>query len=135
RPLDECDELPIYGREPRVNVRSSGRLTDDIRILVHSKKEIATQGAREFIKRAVQAYMRLIRKLAEDVETRQPWKVNGRMWHLSQSAMSRNGTKMWQGSLIAQFIGQLKKIEPEIREDWTQKVTVGLKHPRLGVLG
>jgi len=51
-PLDDCDELPIYGREPRVTVRHSGPHTDDIRILVHAKKEIATRGGREFIKRA-----------------------------------------------------------------------------------
>jgi hypothetical protein len=50
--------------------------------------------------------------------------------------MSKNGTKMWQGSLIAQFLGLLKKIEPATKEDWTQKMTVGLKHPSLeGVWG
>src|SRR5690606_17858581 len=136
RPLDECEDLPIYGREPRVSVRHSGRLTDDVRMLIHSQQEIATSGCREFIKRAVAAYMRLVRKSAEDVELRQPWKVNGRSWHLSQSAMSKGSAKLWPGSLIVQFLGRIKKIEPASVEDWAQKCTVPLKHPDVqGVLG
>ncbi len=129
--LDEMNELPIYGKEPRVTVRHSGRLTDDIRILIHSKKEIATDDCREFIKRAFQAYQRLIRKMGEDVEMRQPWKANGRQWHLSQQMLSKNTEKLWRGSLIVEMLGRFKKIAPEIREDWTRKVMVVLEHPRV----
>jgi len=129
--LDEMNELPIYGKEPRVNVRHSGRLTDDVRILIHSKKEIATADCREFIKRAFQAYQRLIRKMGEDVEMRQPWKVNGRQWHLSQQMLSKNTEKLWRGSLIVEMLGRLKKMVPEIREDWTRKVMVVLQHPEV----
>ncbi len=129
RPLDDCDELPIYGREPRVTVRHSGRLTDDIRVLIHRKREIATPGCRTFIKRAMQAYQRLVRKMAEDVETRQPWKVNGRQWHLSQQMISKGRQKLWPGSLIVEMLGRLKRIEPAITEDWTRKVMVVLSHP------
>ncbi|MDM8008623.1 MAG: excinuclease ABC subunit UvrA [Phycisphaerae bacterium] len=129
--LDEMNDLPIYGKEPRVNVRHSGRLTDDIRILINSRKEIATADCREFIKRAFQAYQRLIRKMSEDVEMRQPWKANGRQWHLSQQMLSKNTEKLWRGSLIVEMLGRFKKIAPEIREDWTRKVMVVLQHPEV----
>jgi excinuclease ABC subunit A len=131
RSLDDCNDLPIYGSGPRVTVRHSGRLTDDIRMLIHRRNEIATAGCREFLKRAVQAHQRLIRKMAEDVETRQPWKVNGRQWHLSQSMIAKGREKNWRGSLIVEFIGRVKKIVPEATEDWTRKVMVVLNHPRV----
>jgi excinuclease UvrABC ATPase subunit len=126
RPLDECDELPIYGREPRVHLRHSGRLTDDIRMLIHSKREIATADCRTFIKNAVAAYMRLIRKMAEDVGTRQPWKVNGRSWHLSQQSLPKTHPKLWRPELLVELLGRLKKIDPHLLEDWKQKTHVSL---------
>lgn len=129
--LDERNDLPIYGKDNRVSLRHSGRLTDDIRMLIHNKSEIATPGAKMFIKRATQAYQRLIRKMAEDIETRQPWKANGRLWHLSQQAVPRNQRKAWAGSLMVQLLGRIKKIDPTIKEDWTQKVTVSLRHPNV----
>ncbi len=131
KPLDECDELPIYGRDPRVLVRHSGRSTDDIRMLIHSRREIATPGGAEFIRRAVKAYMRLVRRMADDVATHQPWKLNGRAWHLSQQMLSRRGRALWRGSLIVELLGRLKKIDPLIREDWNRKVMVVLTHPRV----
>ena len=129
--LDDCDELPIYGRDPRVLVRHSGRSTDDIRMLIHSRREIATPGGAEFIRRAVKAYMRLVRRMAEDVAAHQPWKVNGRAWHLSQQMLSRKGRALWRASLIVELLGRLKKIDPLIREDWNRKVMVVLTHPRV----
>jgi len=136
RTLDECEELPIYGREPRVTVRHSGAHTDDIRMLIHSRKEIATVGGRQFIKLAVKAYERLVRKLAADVASRQPWKVNGRQWHLSQDVIPRSQARLWRGTLIVELLGRFKKVEPVIVEDWSRKVLVVMEHPRVkGVWG
>ncbi len=134
--LDECDDLPIYGRESRVSVRHSGRLTDDIRILINNKKEIATADCREFIQRAVKAYQRLVRRLAEDVAIRQPWRVAGRAWHLGQQMLTKRDQILWRGTLIAEVLGRLKKIDADIQEDWTRKVMVTLEHPKIeGVWG
>ncbi|MEP0843178.1 MAG: excinuclease ABC subunit UvrA [Phycisphaerae bacterium] len=127
-PLDELDDLPIYGSEPRVTVRHSGRTTDDIRLLIHGKKEIATPGGREFIRRAVRSYFRLLKHHREDVAQAQPWKVNGRQWHLSQQMLGKR-TKQWSGALIVQMLGLFKKWAPKAREDWTRKVMVTLAHP------
>jgi len=128
--------LPIYGREPRVTVRHSGAHTDDIRVLVHSHKEIATSDGRQFIKLAVKAYERLVRKLAADVASRQPWKVNGRQWHLSQDVIPKTQPRLWRGTLIVELLGRFKKVDAEIAEDWGRKVMVVLEHPRIkGVWG
>jgi excinuclease ABC subunit A len=134
--LDDCDDLPIYGREPRVSVRHSGRLTDDIRILVNNKQEIATADAREFIQRAFKAYQRLIRKLAEDIVIRQPWRVAGRAWHLGQQMINKRDQLRWRGTLVAELLGRLKKLDPQLKEDWTRKVMIVLEHPDIeGIWG
>jgi len=127
--LDNCDDLPIYGRQPRVTVRHSGAHTDDVRMMIHSKKEIATPAGRDFIKRAIKAHQRLIRKLAQNVAYRQPWKVNGRQWHISQQVIPKTKPKLWRGELILEMLGRLKKIDPAIKEDWSRKVMVVLTHP------
>ncbi|MCL2330658.1 MAG: hypothetical protein FWC56_05090, partial [Phycisphaerae bacterium] len=119
-----------------VNVRHSGRLTDDIRILVHNKEEIATAGMREFIQGAFKAYQRLIRKLADDVAVRQPWRMAGKTWHLGQQMINKRSELLWRGTLIAEFLGRVKKLEPRIEEDWTRKVMVVLEHPDIaGIWG
>ncbi len=130
RPLDDCDDLPIYGQEPRVNVRHSGRFTDDIRILVHGRKEIATPDCRTFIKKAVQAYFRLLKRMKEEEALAHPSMVNGRAWHLSQQMLGKR-PKMWSGSLIVQMLGWMKKWAPGIREDWSRKAIVALAHPEV----
>ena len=129
--LDECDDLPIYGRQSRVTVRHSGQNTDDIRILVYRKSEIATAGGREFIKRAFKAHERLIRRLAEDVAMTQPWKVSGRQWHLSQQMVAKTQPRLWTGSLIVELLGRFKKADRAIEEDWSRKVMVVLNHPKV----
>ena len=131
RVLDECDELPIYGREPRVNVRHSGRVTDDIRILVHSKEEIATPACREFIQGAVKAYQRLVRKMAEDILAHQPWKLGGKGWHVGRQILSKREQAGWRGSLLIELLATMKKAAPGITEDWTRKVMVLLSHPQV----
>jgi len=127
--LDDCNHIPLYGREPRVTVRHSGRMTDDIRIMIHDKREIATADMRTFIKKAIKAYQRLVRQMIKDVALSQPWKVNGKQWHLGQQGLARQSEAAWSGSLIVQLIGRIKKINPKVREDWSRKVMVVLTHP------
>ncbi len=131
KPLDDMEELPIYGRQPRVTVRHSGRNTDDVRMLIHSRSEIATAGGRDFIVRAVKAYQRLIRKLSEDVALRQPWKVSGKNWHLAQSMIRKSENKLWRGTLIVEMLGRMKKLVPSLSEDWSRKVMVVIEHPQI----
>ncbi len=136
KPLDDMDDLPVYGRSQRVTVRHGGRGVDDIRIQVNNLKELTSSDAKTFIKRAMQAYQRLVRKMAENVAEHQPWKVNGRQWHLGQQMISKTKSRMWKGSLIVTLLGLIKKHVPQIKEDWNRKVMVVLNHPEVnGVFG
>jgi len=91
----------------------------------------SSNGHREFIKRAYKAYERLIRRLAQDVALRQPWKVNGRQWHLSQQAVPKTRPKLWTGSLIVELVGRLKRIDARISPEWNRKVMVVVNHPEI----
>ncbi len=56
--LDERDDLPIYGNEPRVEVRRRADGFDAVAVYVHDRREIDTPAFRRFVREAVAAYRR-----------------------------------------------------------------------------
>jgi len=54
--LDERSDLPIYGSEPRVEVRSRADGFDAVVLYVHDRREIDTPAFRRFVRAAVAAY-------------------------------------------------------------------------------
>lgn len=56
RTLDEREDLPVYGSEPRVAVRPRVDGHDVVVLYVHDRKEIDTPAFRKFIRAAAEAY-------------------------------------------------------------------------------
>ena len=126
RTLDERTDLPIYGQEPRVRVRQSHRGFDDVRIHIHDRAEIDTPAFRRFLKRAVPAHVDMIQQRAATPERAEPWKTNGRVWHLSQNSIAPKQPRLWDPATLLELIGRIQKLQPAVQIDWTGKVTVAL---------
>ncbi len=128
--LDEREDLPIYGQWRRVK-RRVRREFDDIRIMIHDLAEINTPAFRRFLKSAVGGYLKTIGQWQDDPELAEPWKVDGRTWHISQKAIAPNRRKMWKPSLLVELVGRLNKLVPDLKLDWNHKTAVVLKHPAM----
>ncbi len=125
--LDEREDLPIYGPWSRVR-RRVRRDHDDITIWVHDLAEIDTPAFKRFVKQAVSAHCELV-KLTTDPETAEPWKKNGRAWHMGQKAIPNLRTRYWKPKALVELVGRLNKIMPKVEIDWNNKTAVSLRHP------
>jgi len=125
--LDERTDLPIYGQWARVRLRASGREHDDIRIHLRDFKDINKTAFKSFLADAADTYLHMVRQLHEDPVHGQPWKTNGRKWHLSQQSIHVKHEVKWDSALLLKLIGRISKIAPEFEFDWNGKVAVGIR--------
>ncbi len=125
--LDQREDLPIYGREPRVKLRAAGREFDDIRILLRDFSDINKTAFTAFFKETADAYIHMVTESQEDPVKGQPWKADGRKWHLSQKSINAHHRIKWKPNLILEFFGRINKLDPTIEPNWNGKIGIGLK--------
>ncbi len=125
--LDERTDLPIYGRESRVQLRACGRNFDDTRICLRDFKDVDKQAFRDVLKSTAAAYLEMIAEHKTDPVKGQPWKTDGRKWHLSQQNINAQNNIRWKPQLILELVGRISKLDSDIEFDWTGKIGIGLK--------
>ncbi len=124
--LDDREDIKAYGSTARVQIRPAGAGMDQVRVLVHDRKEIDTPAFREFLKTALTAYLKHIASMAKDESKAAPWKADGKSWHLSQKSIPLSQDKKWKPMDLLAFIGRASKAVPRMKLDWTGKVFVEL---------
>ncbi len=126
--LDDREDLPIYGREPRVYVRRASGDMDRIRILPHDRAEVDQPPFRRLVKDMTQAYVDYAAELSADPAKAEPWKTNGKQWHLEQKRMTHRRRAVWQPTTLLQLIGAITKAVPDVKVDWNHKIAVVITH-------
>ena len=127
--LDERDDLPIYGPWDRALLRSRSTHWDEIRLWLRDHKDIDKRIFRSFVKKAAGAYLKRFEEERSDLTKREPWKTDGRKWHLSQTSITAGRRIRWSTATLVALIGRFKKLQPDLVVDWTSKVAVGLVVP------
>jgi excinuclease ABC subunit A len=133
--LDERDDIEAYGQTPRVYIRPAPNGMDQIRITVHDRKEVATPEFRSFLDKAVKTYLSHVRTMAGDAASAEPWKTDGKVWHLSQKSIQPGEAKGWKAMTLTTLLGLINKAVPGVKVQWDRKVFVDLELPdgrRLG---
>lgn len=124
--LDQRDDLPVYGPEPRVRIRRAFRGFEDVRIHIHDRAEVDTPAFRRFVKKAAVAHQGLIAERRAAPERAEPWKTDGRAWHLSQQPIAPNKPRLWKPMTLVELLGRIQKLQPAVEPDWRNKATVTL---------
>jgi excinuclease ABC subunit A len=127
--LDDRPELPIYGQWQRVRIHRPNRQWDCIRLQIHDREEIDTPGMRQVIRTSAGAYLKAARKAQDSPSELQPWKEDGRAWHLSQKSIPPHHLKQWQPPTLVELLGHIGKLVPGMRVDWSNKVSLRLTAP------
>ena len=125
--LDERPDLPIYGQWDRLSIRTGKRTHDDVRIFLHDMKDVKRPAFRRFIKRAAAAYHQHLASLSADRSRAEPWKTDGKAWHLSQKSVPTDAVKRWSSANLLDIIGRLRKVTADLAIDWTGKAGIKFK--------
>ncbi|MCH7688532.1 MAG: excinuclease ABC subunit A, partial [Planctomycetes bacterium] len=124
KPLDQIEELPVYGRAERVRVKNPKGPWQEVSIAVHWLKELESPAFAEFLSQARQSYLGEVEKPNLNLNDLTPWKVLGRKWHLSRKGFPSGKRVAWNAEALDSLFDVLENLLPDGEIDWGNKQVV-----------
>lgn len=128
KPLDELDELPIYGRDERVKVRNARGPWQEVSITIHWQREIDTPEFHAFLDEALRSYLGQTHKAKLNPNDLTPWKVLGRKWHLARKGFPPGKRVAWEPTVLERLLDLCTQADPDSDIDWQGKETITFRH-------
>jgi excinuclease ABC subunit A len=127
KPLNEMEEIPLYGTKPRVRVTPKGRW-QEIEIRPGSWKEIDRKEFWDFLDTCIDGFSGVVTEEL-DPEALMPWKILGEAWHYTSKGLIGGDKLRWDTSLLRELFGMIIGIASDLRIVWTNKVMVPFYRP------
>jgi excinuclease ABC subunit A len=128
--LNELADLPIYGNEPRVKVKTLRGPWQEVEIRVHSLEEIDTPAFWSFLEDAIAGFARFTEKVAVHPEDISPWKVLGQKWHFLRKGFPPGKSPAWSAELLEELCELLTHAEPSGQFLWNNQQVVHFMVPQ-----
>jgi excinuclease ABC subunit A len=122
--LNELADLPIYGNEPRVKVKTLRGPWQEVEIRAHSLAEIETPEFWSFLEEAVVGFSRFTEKAAVSPEEIAPWKTLGQKWHFLRKGFPPGKTVAWPVELLEELCELLQDTAPGGQFLWNNQQLV-----------
>ncbi len=132
RPLDDIDELPIYGRGSRVGVKNIKGPWQEVTLKVHWLREIDTSEFRAFLATAQDSFLGQTRRSKQDPENLMPWKVLGQKWHQMRKGFPAGKRVGWPEELVEELADGLNTAAGKPVIDWTGRMSVSFRLAEAG---
>lgn len=137
--LNQMDELPIYGNEPRVKVRAARGPWQEIEVRVHNYAELDTPAFWSFLEEAVEGFLKFTDRLAQNLEDHTPWKKLGQKWHFLRKGFPPGKRVRWEVDVLEELCDLLSETAPGGQFLWNNQLLVrmylnGQRDPWAGIL-
>jgi excinuclease ABC subunit A len=128
--LNELADLPIYGNEPRVKVKTLRGPWQEVEIRVHTLEEIDTPEFWSFLEDAIAGFTKFTEKAALSPEDITPWKALGQKWHFLRKGFPPGKNVAWSIELLEELCEMLREAEPEGQFLWNNQQLVHFMVPQ-----
>ncbi len=128
--LNQMDEIPIYGNEPRVKCKTLRGPWQEVQINAHSLQEIDTPEFWQFVEKAVEGFIQVTQRAAENPNEWTPWKKLGQKWHEMQKGFPAGKKILWDVGVLKQLCKKLESIAPDGEFVWTNQLLVHFVVPQ-----
>jgi excinuclease ABC subunit A len=137
--LNEMDELPIYGNEPRVKVRAARGPWQEVEIRAYSLTEIDTAPFWQFLEEAAAGFFKFTDRVAQKLEDHTPWKKLGQKWHFLRKGFPPGKRVRWDVEVLEELCELLTDLAPRGQFLWNNQMLVrmylnGQRDPWAGIL-
>jgi excinuclease ABC subunit A len=129
RTLNQMEELPIYGNEPRVQCRSLRGPWQEVQINVHAWEEVDTPSFWSFLEEAVRGFDKFTQLAELKPEDHMPWKKLGQRWHFLRKGFPPGKRIHWDLATWEELYEMLQEIVPQGQFLWNNQVLVHLYLP------
>lgn len=127
KPLNEIDEIPLYGTQPRARVDTLGSW-QEVEIRVFALDEIDRPEFWNFLNLAEERFIYQVKRSQENDQDLTPWKTNGREWHFSSHGFyGGTSSPMWSMNLLEKIFSIIQDADPTGSFDWNRKINVLFK--------
>jgi excinuclease ABC subunit A len=127
--LNQMENLPVYGNEPRVKCRSIRGPWQEVEIRAHSLDEIDTPEFWDFLRDAVQGFLRFTKRAALNLEDHTPWKKLGQKWHFLRKGFPPGKRIRWDADVLEELCEMLRDAAPGAQFLWNNQVVVRVFAP------
>jgi excinuclease ABC subunit A len=136
--LNQMDELPVYGNEPRVQTRAAHGPWQEVEIRVFKFEEIDTPQFWQFLEQAVAGFLRSIDRDSPNLEDHTPWKKLGQKWHFLRKGFPPGKRIRWEVAVLEELYELLQEVAPDGQFLWNNQLVVrvylnGQRHPWAGI--
>ncbi len=126
-PLNEMHDLPVYGTDRRVKVKSLRGPWQEVELRVHSLDEIDHKHFWQFLKDAVAGFKKITDRARQDPESIMPWSVLGKKWHLLRKGFPPGKQVAWPPSVLENLFDLLEAVAPDAECLWNNSQTVSMQ--------
>ena len=127
KPLNDVEEIPLYGTKPRVRVAPKGRW-QEIEVRPYSWQEIDRKEFWDFLDTCIKEFSGFIAGTVNPKDL-MPWKVLGKTWHFMARGLVGGKNLRWDISLLTELFDIIEKIAGDLRIVWSNKVLVPFYRP------
>ncbi len=124
--LNQMDELPIYGNEPRVKCRSLRGPWQEVQINAHTWDEIDTPEFWSFLEESVAGFQKFTMLTELKPEDHMPWKKLGQRWHFMRKGFPSGKSIMWDLAVWEELYEMLHELAPDGQFLWNNQILVHL---------
>jgi excinuclease ABC subunit A len=129
KPLNQIPDLPVYGNEPRVKVKTLRGPWQEVEIHAHSLDEIDTPVFWNFLKAAVAGFQKFAQRAAISPDDIMPWKVLGQKWHFSRKGFPPGKRVHWEPPLLEELCELIQEAAPHGQFLWNNQQVVNVFIP------
>ena len=124
--LNQMDELPVYGNNPRVKVKTLRGPWQEVQVHAHSWEEIDTPAFWDFLEQAVKGFRKITQRAQEDPKQWMPWKKLGQKWHFMRKGFPPGKSVLWKAEVLEELFEILVDLLPEGQFLWNNQSRVHL---------
>jgi excinuclease ABC subunit A len=129
KPLNEMEELPVYGTDKRVKVKTLRGPWQEIEMRVHSLAEIDHPNFWSFLEEAVAGFRKITERVQQDPESVMPWTVLGRKWHLLRKGFPPGKKIDWPAEILEELLEMLASAAPDAQMLWNHSQVINILTP------
>jgi excinuclease ABC subunit A len=129
RPLNQMDELPVYGNEPRVKCKNLRGPWQEVEVRVHSLEEIDTPEFWQFVEEAVEGFRRFTERADANPEDLMPWRKLGERWHFARRGFPPGKRIKWAPQVLEELFDLLRETASDGQFLWNNQQVVHLFVP------
>jgi excinuclease ABC subunit A len=129
KPLNEMHELPVYGTDRRVKVKTLRGPWQEVEMRVHSLEEIDHKYFWQFLEQSVAAFKKITQRVQQDPESVMPWTVLGRKWHLLRKGFPPGKRIAWEAEVLEELLEMLIGAAPQAQALWNNSQVINFLVP------